>query len=564
MKRGILLSVVGMLFIGGGSASALVTFPNTGTIGAGEKFILSADDSRVFTVDANGSKAYDLETGARQQDINQDMRDFTVSDDATRHVALTDEGFEVYDAKLKITEPGNRTLTVAQEEVTDFSAVAFLPGTHTVVFLADKSSEGKLIGYDLDKKIVTFVRGTQQFGELLASDQYIFVKADESVYVYTHDGMFYREITPSGTSFLHDMDVTRDGLLVVAGDTQEVRVYDGKNGFKSAASGTFMTSTQAGVRSVAVDSSGTYIASLDEEEHFRLFDRAGQRIYTSLDPKEHFTAGPIALTNHAKTIMIGVGEQTNLYAGRTVIERTAVITIPKTHATIEKGKKETLQLSVKRFDGKTVTVRSGVRWSSTSKAVQIKKGVLYGVKPGSYTLKAVYEGRTVTLKGNVKQASLASLSDVEWLKRHWASIGKNGTFEGANPFSAPFYEIKGVQAAIGLENSESVFRGPLVKGILYTNAETAEVHYSNRIQDITLIPSLLKRNIDQKEVMKAFGTSYGLKKSKSASYFLFDIGKERNNRFGIYSLQTYHSARIKIDVYYDKNKIARFFSVSRF
>lgn len=566
MKKSLMVGIVSALCLGGSNVSALVTFPNTGAIASAEKLIISADQSRVWAMDADafGSKAFDLATGARTHTLEEEMRDFAVSDDGTRHVALTQDGFNVYDTTLQVMQSKAQTISINQEKVEDFSYVAFVPNSHIVIFLADESNEGKLIGYDIDKKIVTFVRGTQQFGELLTSKQYVYVQGEEAVYIYTHDGKFVREITSVDDTALKDIDVTRDDVLVVAEDATSVHVYDGKNDFQTVAPRGFVTAADRGVRSVAIDASGSYVATLDEDEQFRLFDRSGRRIFTSLDKKEDFVEGPIAVTNQANTIMIGSEEGTNLYDGSKVIERTASISIPKAHAAIEAGKKETLQLSVKRFDGKTVTVRSGVSWSTTSKTIQIKKGILYGVKPGSYMLKATYEGQTVTLKGDVKQAPLASLSDVDWLKRHWASIGKTGTFEGAYPFSAPFYKIKGIEGAIGVENSESVFHGPLVKGVLYTNAGTPEENYSNRIKYITLIPSVLKRNIDQKEVLKAFGTSYGLKKSKSASYYLFDIGKERNNRFGIYSRQTYHSARIEIEVYYDKNKIVRLISVSRF
>lgn len=565
MKKGILLSVVGMLAVSGGSASALVTLPNTGTIGTGDEFILSSKGDHVWTVDANGSKAYDLETGARQSGIDQDMRDFAVSDDATRHVALTDEGFVVYDATLKTMASEPQTLMAGQERVADFSAVAFLPGSHTVVFLADQSGEGKLIGYDLDEQIVTFVRGTQQFGELLTSDRYIFVKADEAVYVYTHDGKFFREITPAGTSSLQDIDVTRDGVLVVAGDAQGVRVYDGKHGFKSAASGTFMTSPKAGIRSVAIDPSGTYVAALDEDERFRLFDRAGRRIYTSLDQRDDFVPGPIALTNQAKTIMLGVEGHTNLYAGRTVIERTASVTIPKAHASIREDKKQTLQLSVKRLDGKTVTVRKGISWTTTSKTIRIKGGILYGVKPGSYTIKATYEGRTATLKGKVGRAPLTSLTDVDWLERHWASVIMTGTLEGAYAFSTPYNRIKGTKATLSISVSDGGFEGPLINDLFYYSKANMQYPKSNRLGIVYMMPALSGRKIQRDEVFEAFGRGY-TKPWSSGNTSVYSLERENKllARYGITYKHAYLVGGRNITVHYDKEDIARIISVDCF
>lgn len=567
MKKSLMVGIVSALCLGGSNVSALVTFPNTGAIASAEKLIISADQSRVWAMDADafGSKAFDLATGARTHTLEEEMRDFAVSDDGTRHVALTQDGFNVYDTTLQVMQPKAQTISINQEKVEDFSYVAFVPNSHIVIFLADESNEGKLIGYDLDKKIVTFVRGTQQFGELLTSKQYVYVQGEEAVYIYTHDGKFVREITSVDDTALKDIDVTRDDVLVVAEDATSVHVYDGKNDFQTVAPRGFVTAEDRGVRSVAIDASGSYVATLDEDEQFRLFDRSGRRIFTSLDKKEDFVEGPIAVTNQANTIMIGSEEGTNLYDGSKVIERTASISIPKAHAAIEAGKKETLQLSVKRFDGKTVTVRSGVSWSTTSKTIQIKKGILYGVKSGSYMLKATYEGQTVTLKGDVKQAPLASLSDVDWLKRHWASIGKTRTFEGAYPFSTPYNQIKGNKGTISLANSDGVFHGPFIKDLLYYSTATMQYPKSNRLGIVFLVPALSERKLQKQEILQAFGKKYKkIWSSGGTADYTVERGKKVLGRYGIKTHNQYIIGKSDIIIYYDQNDIARMISVSQF
>ncbi|WP_290777851.1 hypothetical protein [Exiguobacterium sp. UBA5002] len=567
MKKSLVIGIVSALCLGGSNVSALVSFPNTASIASAEKLVISADQSHVWAMDANefGSKAFDVKTGAKIHTLEENMKDFTVSDDGTRHIALVEAGFVVYDATLQPMQSKVQTISINQEKVENFSYAVFVPNSHTVIFLADESDEGKLIGYDLDKKVVTFVRGTQQFGELLTSKQYVYVKGEEAVYVYTHDGKFIREIPSVDDTVLNDIDVTRDDVLVVAEDATAVHVYDGKNDFQTVAPRGFVTETDRGVQSVAIDPSGSYVATLDEDEQFRLFDRSGRRIFTSLDKGDDFTKGPIAMTDQANTIMIGSEEGTNLYDGSKVMERTTSILIPKVHAAIQAGKKQTLQLTVQQFDGKAKSIRTGVKWSMTSKTVQIKKGILYGVKPGSYTLKATYEGLSVTLKGKVTQAPLASLSDVDWLKRHWANIEKSGTFEGAYPFSTPFNQIKGSKGTISLANSDGVFHGPLIKDLLYRNAATMQYPKSNRLGIVFLVPALSERKLQKQEILQAFGRKYkNLWLGNGTADYTVEKGKKVFARYGIKTYHQYVVGKSDIIIYYDQNDIARMISISQF
>lgn len=102
------------------------------------------------------------------------------------------------------------------------------------------------------------------------------------------------------------------------------------------------------------------------------------------------------------------------------------------------------------------------------------------MKPGSYTL-ATYEGQTVTLKANVKQVRSQIYRTSDWFKCHWASIEETETFEGVYAFSTSYNQIKGSKGTISLANSDGMFHGSLIKGMLYYSTVTIKHPKSNQI-----------------------------------------------------------------------------------
>ncbi|WP_214849783.1 hypothetical protein [Exiguobacterium sp. s138] len=579
MKK-ILIGLTTALTLSAGTVNvqAMVDFPSTTSFASTGYLKLIEGQNLAWTkTSANTIALVDLESGEKLQSITSSTSDigkhYAVSDDQKLVAIIENTSIKIYDEFAEMVQQID-SIPNKNETLSIFYYLEFLPNSHTLIGMSNKGADGKLFGYDLDQKSITFSRGTNHFGRILTSNDTIAVINSNDAYFYGHDGTYKTVIHPEDGK-IEVFDFNRDGLLALGENgSPQLKVYDGKQDFKKLhTSNTFMTNAKSDFgkidfKDIDIDESGQFIAATyyNYSEKFSMFERSGRTIHTSLDRNSKVNRNStVKLTNGAQKILLRSNNgNINVFDGRNVIKRPVAINILKEHQEVMTGTSEELSIELTQADGKKVKVKDGVTWAINAPTkAYLKSNQLVGKSVGTYTLKATYEGFTTSVTGKVvAPPKLSSLKDVPWLQRHRQSILTNKAFEGTVAPESSYKKISGVAGKMYIPKTNEMWNGKWSGNTLYARSASYDGNGADQIDLVVLLPALEKRTLTKTEIKTAFG-----KATKTYNYqkpFTYYLDKSKKNfaKYTISNASVYHVNGQYLYIAFDKNDYARIFALS--
>lgn len=563
-----------LVSLGGSKVGAVIDLPSTASfLSEGHYELISGKDLAWTNLGSGKLALIDLKNGEKIQTIqtqyNSNIKEFSISDDQ-KYIALIDSSrIRIYDEFAELVQTID-SINYKEETLENFYDVTFLPGSHTLIGLANKYKNGKLFGYDVDQGTITFSRGTDHLGEILISNDKIAVINSKDAYFYSHDGNYDTVIHPENGD-IKAYDFNKDSLLVLGeSGSKQLKVYDGKQDFKKISTPmSFMNESLREFEDIDIDESGQFIATTYDgyPDKFSLFERSGKKIFTTLDSGTDtiYPSTSIELTKDAKKILIRKDyEETLVMDGRNIIKRPVAINIPKENQEVIMGTSKSLSLEVTQADGKKVTITEGIKWATNSPTnAYLKSNQLIGKSIGTYTLKATYEGYTTRIEGKVvAPPKLSSLKDVPWLKRHRQGILTNKSFEGAVAPNASYKKISGVSGKLSIPNTDAVWIGKWKGNILYSRDSSVNENNTDQIDLVVMLPSLEKRTLTKNEVKEVFGKATKTYTNKKPLTYHIDKSKKTFAKYKIYNASVYHVNGQYLYIAFDKNDHVRLFALS--
>ncbi|KSU49937.1 hypothetical protein AS033_00800 [Exiguobacterium indicum] len=551
-------------------SSAEVKIPFVTSLTPSSAFQVVPDESRVWrwgTYEA--PRLFDFEQARDLQVLSTEegapIQDFTVSDDQQRFVFVKDQVLEVRDATGNVLHVIDQIKTPAGA-LQSFTRARFFPDSHLLAVSAKQEGVEQTAVYDLDSATVRFVQETTGAKAIRTSTAYLAIIRETSVDVYEKDGTLAKRLThPSGYAAY---EMGREGTLVLAkANDRRLYVYDGAHQFKESTSSQFITGMTGTYKDIAVDESGKFIGALytGRDGYFALFEKNGHRIETSLDRDDSVSySSVLGMTKGARYLIANAdgGERTNMYDGRLLVERPVALSIPSSFKEVKVGSPEPLLLNVTQADGKKKQVTAKVKWVSDQPTIaSVSSGKLYGKKAGAYTLRASYGGYTATLKGKViPLPKLSTVSDSSWLKRQKQAMQEKQGFEGSPRVGASYVSWTGTSGSL-VQTGEKVLNGKW-KGRHFVARYPRFGSQIDRIDLVTLAPSLEKRTLTKAEVSAVFGKPT-FKETYATSYSQRVVeGKTTRATYAIRSIYEYRIGQVTCQFAFDAKGVARLIHVN--
>lgn len=574
MKKVIVgLSTVLMVGMGSVNVEAIVDLPNTTSFSSSGHHKLIPGKNLAWTkLDSSEIALIDLENGEKIQTIEPasfySSENYAISDDQKIIAVIDDSKIKIYNEFAEMVQQID-SINYKEETLSSFYDLEFLPKSHTLIGLANTYSNGKLFGYDIDKKSIKFSRGTSHFGEILISDDKIAVINSEDAYFYGYDGSYKTVIHPERGKF-EAFDFNRDGLLALGeSESRQVKVYDGKQNFKKLYTSTsFLTNNTDEFSDIDIDESGQFIAATyyGYSDKFSMFERSGKKIFTTLDESSVVSSySTVELTKDAKKILLNMNSgETGVFDGRNIIKRPVAINILKEHQEVTTGTSETLSIEVTQADGKKVKVKDGVKWATNAPTkAYLKSNQLVGKSVGTYTLKATYEGFTTSVTGKVvAPPKLSSLKDVPWLQRHRQGILSNKAFEGTVAPNSSYKKVSGTTGKFYVPKTSRAWNGKWKGSTLYSRYASYNGNGEDQIDMLAMLPSLEKRTLTKTEIKEAFGKATTTYTYKNPTTYYVDKSKKNFAKYTVKSASVYHLNGQELYIAFDKNDYVRFLALS--
>lgn len=576
MKKSVVTLLSGVIVWGGGlSVSAQVDTPMTTSFKSYEQFKVAKGQELIWAWESGSqTDLIDLQNGERLQSLPEVdsyyYGSFDISDDQSKRVIINEGIISVYDefgSKIKKIQ----TILNNKESISEFVHVKFLPDSHTIILLAENEGEGKLLSYDLDSEQLLYARGTSHFGEILTADNQVAIIAPDDAYLYTTSLEYKNVIHPRQEDGIEAFDMNDDGILVMGEkESPQLDVYDLNQGVKKTQTKSqFIVGNEISYHGISIDESGKFIAvtSSEEDACFSLFERqTGRRIHTSLDSgKDIYYSSKVALTNNARSIIVNGYSQTNVFSGKDLYKRPVSVRIADAHKSVERGSSEVLGLEVTQADGKKVIVKTGVKWATNAPTkAYIKSGKLYGKSEGTYSLKATYEGFTTTVTGKVAPPpKLSSLKDVPWLERHRQSLLDKQSFEGLPVLLSSYSKLKGAKGSMFIPETDAITNGKWKSSVLASRYVRYGKSQPDKIELLTMLPSLEKRTISKAEIKSAFGKPVDSETYKSPVPYHFSKSSKTFAKYPIKSIYEYRLKTLQLTIAFDKKDNVQFVRVQK-
>lgn len=531
MKK-IMLLVLGVFLTTGGvtPAEAALTTPTISKLD--ERLVGDAQvrGDRLYAIGGDrGFVMYDLKTGAllRQFENGYGGDTVAVSSDEKHVVLVKDYSLNLYNTFGEV-EKTIKNLGDDQTEMTRFDGSAFLPSTSTLIV----SGEDKLTAYDVATGEVKWMRGADS-GDVVTSNNYILVQDGVHGRLYTHEGEFVQEWRDIDSISLS----LNDRLVVATNDTvssYEAHLYEAPK--HQLAMNAWIT---------RMEPSGQFVVLNYEIYSFDL-----KKIHLA----QSFNEKTVSLTANGKYMLVGGWYETNVYATNGFTERPISAYVPTAFQKLTAGKTYNASLTVKTASGKTISVKEGVTWTTNSPQIAyIKDGKIVAKSKGTVTLKASYEGiiaqRTVTVLPDPRP------SDHSWLSSQKAQLIR-GTFVGSpHKLYGNYANVKG---AVGTFESDWDFgyKGRHQGDFMYTSTSKPQ-----KINIITMSPSLQKRDITKVEFQRVFGRPRHASENYWETFMFTRAGKTLSETY-IQEVAEYKiNNKLPMYVFYDSNNRVRYISL---
>lgn len=478
----------------------------------------------------DGLVLYDLNTGTLLRDYNAWGRydELAVSDDEA-YVAVigynTIESFNEFGEAIESIE----SLKFGPSVMYNFEGGGdFIPNSSVLIL----SGDGKLTAYDIKTNEVKWMRGAEA-GEVTVSNNYVLVEGEKHARLYSHQGDFVRE-----WQHVNDASLSRNDKIIVGTETT-VESYEAKSYAQPA------TKWQRQAKKLELEASGQFIV-LDNE----LYTFDFKKIYVNANLSEK----TIAVTSDGKYLLATDWESTDVHLANGFTERAVSAHIPTAFQKLTAGTTYTASLSVKTASGKTLTVKDGVAWTTNSPAIAyVKDGKIFAKSKGTVTLKASYEGittqRTVTVLPDPRP------TDHSWLLSQKTQMTR-GTFIGSpHKLYGNYANVKG---AVGVFEStwDFGYKGRHQGDFMYTSTSRPQ-----KINIITMSPSLQKRDITKYEFQKVFGKPRKVYDNYWETFTFTRAGKTLNE-FYIQEVVEYKiNNKLPMYVFYDSSGRVRYISL---
>lgn len=522
----ILLSISGTMQV-----NAAVTTPNVSKLSQAITDDFKVVGDKLYGIgDRDGLVLYDLKTGTllRNYETGSSYSELAVSDDESHVVLMWSSVIHSFDLFGEATKEIN-SLEFGPSMMESFDGGGdFLPNSSVLILSGDE----KLTAYDMTTNEVKWMRGAES-GNVTTSEHYILVEDQNGGRLYTHEGEFVHEWTD-----VNDISISQNDKVVVVGDKM-VSSF-GANSYDKP-----IHSLQLQATIADIESSGQFVTINNTPYTFDL-----KKIYMNTD----FGGKSIDLTASAKYVLATDWDYTYVYLANGFMERSISAYIPSTLQKLTAGTMYNTSLMVKVASGKTTSVKKGVVWTTDKPQVAyVKDGKIVAKSKGTVTLKATYEG--LTAKRTVTVLPDPRPSDHSWLASQKAQMIR-GTFVGSpHKLYGDYAKVKG---SAGTFESDWGFgyKGRHQGEFMFTSSSKPQ-----KINIITMSPSLQKRDITKYEFQKVFGKPRNSNENYWETFKLTKAGKKLNEYYIEEVVEYKINNKLPMYVFYDSNYRVRYISL---
>ncbi|WP_214835639.1 hypothetical protein [Exiguobacterium sp. s36] len=521
-----LMSISGLMQV-----DAAVTTPNVSKLSQAITDEFKVVGDKLYGIgDRDGLVLYDLKTGTllRDYETYSSYSKLAVSDDESHVVLMWSYGIRSFNTFGEVKEEIEK-IEFGPSMMESFEGGGdFLPNSSVLILSGDE----KLTAYDMTTNEVKWMRGAES-GNVTTSEHYILVENQNSGRLYTHEGEFVHEWTD-----VNDISISQSDKVVVVGDKM-VSSF-GANSYDKP-----IHSLQVQATIADIESSGQFVTINNTPYTFDL-----KKIYMNTD----FGGKSIDLTASAKYVLATDWDYTYVYLANGFMERSISAYIPSTLQKLTAGTTYNTSLMVKVASGKTTSVKKGVVWTTDKPQIAyVKDGKIVAKSKGTVTLKATYEG--LTAKRTVTVLPDPRPSDYSWLLSQKAQMVR-GTFVGSpHKLYGDYAKVKG---SAGTFESDWGFgyKGRHQGEFMFTSSSKPQ-----KINIITMSPSLQKRDITKYEFQKVFGKP---RNSNGDYWETFEFTKAGKKLSGYYIEEVAEykiNNKLPMYVFYDSNYRVRYISL---